>query len=285
MFISPVPQKGIPVPRLRSILTAAALAVTTAVVCPLPSAVADTTDVSPPGANDWSCKPSAEHPDPVVLVHGTFETMAKNWPTLSPKLKSEGYCVFALNYGGNAMGPIAESAKELDAFVGAVLGATGARKVDLVGHSQGGMMPRYYIKNLGGATKVDDLVGIVPSNHGTQNAIPRPAGFETSACPACDEQQAGSEFLTDLNARDETPTGPDYTVVTTKYDEIVTPYTSAFLEGSARQVTNITLQDACPLNTIEHDQAPNDPVVHQWVLHALERTGPADPAFLPSCVV
>ncbi|MEV4331240.1 alpha/beta fold hydrolase [Streptomyces sp. NPDC049597] len=271
-------------PRLRPLLAAAALAVTAAIAQPLPSAVAETTDVSPPGANDWSCRPSAEHPDPVVLVHGTFENMAKNWPTLSPRLKSEGYCVFALNYGDNAIGPIAESAKELDSFVGAVLGATGARKVDLVGHSQGGMMPRYYIKNLGGATKVDDLVGIVPSNHGTQGLIPVPAGFENTPCPACDEQQAGSQFLTDLNARDETPTGPDYTVVTTRYDEVVTPYTSAFLDGSAREVTNVTLQDACPLNAIEHDQAPNDLVVHQWVLHALERTGPADPAFLPSCV-
>lgn len=267
---------------LRPILTVLALA---AVACPIPSAVADTTDVSPPGANDWSCKPSAEHPDPVVLVHGTFENMAKNWPTLSPALKQQGYCVFALNYGGNAMGPIAESAKELDAFVDAVLGATDARKVDLVGHSQGGMMPRYYIKNLGGATEVDDLVGIVPSNHGTESAAPRPVEFENSPCPACAEQQAGSPFLTALNAKDETPTGPDYTVVTTKYDEVVTPYTSAFLQGRAGEVTNVTLQDACPLNTIEHDQAPNDPVVHQWVLHALERSGPADPAFRPSCTV
>ncbi|WDV51495.1 alpha/beta fold hydrolase [Streptomyces coeruleorubidus] len=274
-------------PRLPAILTAAALAVTTAVLSPASPATADTTDISPPGANDWSCKPTAEHPEPVVLVHGTFETMAKNWPTLSPKLKSEGYCVFALNYGGNAMGPIAQSAKELKSFVGAVMGATGARKVDLVGHSQGGMMPRYYIKYLGGATQVDDLVGIVPSNHGTEGVIaptPELESGENSACPACDEQQAGSEFLTDLNAKDETPAGPYYTVVTTRYDEVVTPYTSAFLDGSDREVTNITLQDRCPLNTIEHDQTPNDPVVHQWVLNALERKGPADPAFVPSCV-
>ncbi len=48
-----------------------------------------------------------------------------------------------------------------------MLAATGAKKVDLVGHSQGGMMPRYYIKNLGGASKVDTLVGLAPSNHGT----------------------------------------------------------------------------------------------------------------------
>ncbi|MCW3019114.1 MAG: lipase [Solirubrobacterales bacterium] len=53
----------------------------------------------PPGANDWSCRPTAQHPYPVVLVPGTLENMAGNWYTLSSLLSNEGYCVFALNYG------------------------------------------------------------------------------------------------------------------------------------------------------------------------------------------
>ena len=44
--------------------------------------------------------------------------------------------------------------------------------MSLVGHSQGGMMPRYYLKFLGGVGKVDDLVGLVPSNHGTDDTGP-----------------------------------------------------------------------------------------------------------------
>src|SRR6478752_1028211 len=127
---------------------------------------------SPPGANDWSCKPTAAHPRPVVLVHGTFADMSNSWQAISPLLKNNGYCVFALNYGDyNGSGAIGvygvddvrNSAKELSAFVDNVLTSTGASEVDMVGHSQGGMMPRYYLKFLGGAEKVHTLVGLSPS--------------------------------------------------------------------------------------------------------------------------
>ncbi|MGW0732396.1 esterase/lipase family protein [Streptomyces sp. NPDC002851] len=268
--------------RVRSV-TAALAAAACAVVGRVAPAGADTVDVAPPGANDWSCRTSEAHPYPVVLVHGTFENMLKNWATLSPKIADAGYCVFAFNYGNDATGPIADSARELAAFVERVRDATGVRKVDLVGHSQGGMMPRYYLKNLGGAHKVGKLIGIVPSNHGTTNPLTVPTGY--LGCQACTEQRAGSDFLADLNEGGDTVQGPDYTVITTKYDEVVTPYTSAFLDGRKQDVTNVTVQDRCPADVIEHDQSPNDPVVGQWVLHALgQSNAPADPAFKPDCL-
>jgi hypothetical protein len=256
---------------------------------------ADVVEISPPGANDWSCKPSAEHPYPVILVPGTFESMVKNWSTLSPYLKSEGYCVFALNYGETngvyATAPVASSAQELAPFVDAVRASTGARKVNLVGHSQGGMMPRYYMGFLGGAKNVNQLIGIAPSNHGTEGVIVPPPevlgdpDFTAVGCAACADQQAGSAFMQKLNSIGDTVAGPSYTVVSTVYDEVVIPYNSQFLSGPARQVTNITIQDKCPADLFEHDQTPNDPVVHQIVAHALARSsGPADPAYQPRCI-
>ncbi|MDQ0944758.1 alpha/beta fold hydrolase [Streptomyces sp. V1I1] len=246
------------------------------------SASAADTAVAPPGANDWSCKPDAAHPQPVILVNGTFKSMAENWAVLSSRLAAEGYCVFAFDYGDMATAPIPDSAAQLRDFVDTVRSRTGAKRVDLVGHSQGGMMPRYYVKFLGGATKVDDLVGIVPSNHGTSNPLAIAAG--ATVCPACVDQTAGSPLLTKLNADPEAPAGPDYTQIATRYDEVVVPYTSAYLTGSDRYVTNVLLQDACPVNTSEHDQAPKDAVVAQWVLNALGRSGPADPGFRPDCL-
>src|SRR5262245_31811834 len=55
---------------------------------------------SPPGANNWSCRPSAAHPRPVVLVHGTIENQTNNWQAASATLANNGYCVFAFNFGG-----------------------------------------------------------------------------------------------------------------------------------------------------------------------------------------
>jgi triacylglycerol esterase/lipase EstA (alpha/beta hydrolase family) len=235
--------------------------------------------VPPAGANDWTCLPSAERPYPAVIVHGTFGDSKSLLDNLSWALAQDGYCVYSLDYGNRATGPIEESAAQLDAFVDDVLAATGAARVQIVGHSQGGMMPRYWIKNLGGDGLVEDLVGLVPSNHGTTVN----SGFTSDPwCVACDQQQAGSDFLTALNSPDETPGDVDYTQVTTRYDQVVVPYTSAFLAEDPRS-TNITLQDRCPADVAEHLGIPMDPQAIAWVLHAFDREGPADPAAPIGC--
>ncbi|WP_248959600.1 esterase/lipase family protein [Sphaerisporangium perillae] len=238
-------------------------------------------ETSPQGANDWTCTPSAAHPRPLVLVHGTFENMAINWLKISPVLKRAGYCVYALNYGGTqdaliqGTADIARSAEQLSAFVDRVLAATHVPEVDLVGHSQGGMMPRYYLKFLGGAAKVRKLVGIVPSNHGTTLSglvvlgnLLGLTGPITDACPACGQQIAGSAFLANLNAGGDTVPGVEYAVITTRYDEVVTPYTSAYLSGPG--VRNRLIQDACPFDLSAHVGVIVDPVVQRMVLDELD---------------
>jgi triacylglycerol esterase/lipase EstA (alpha/beta hydrolase family) len=250
---------------------------------------------SPPGANDFACTPTAAHPRPVILVHGTFEDMANNWQALSPLLANDGYCVFALNYGSfggsgaigvYGTGYIEDSAAQLGAFVDKVLAATGANQVDIVGHSQGGMMPRYYMRFDDGAAKVHTLVGLAPSNHGTtlDGLFTLASHFPGSNaaladCPACAEQQAGSPFIVNLNAGGDTQSGVSYTVIESRNDEVVTPYTSAFLAGS--NVTNITLQRQCPLDQGEHLSMAYDHIADADVLTALDPGHPQHPLCTP----
>jgi len=252
----------------------------------------------PPGSNDFSCKPSATHPYPVILVHGTLANMSDNWQTASPILANHGYCVFAFNYGGSSStsdfqgtGDIAASAQQLASFVDTVLAATGASKVDLVGHSQGGMMPRYYINFLGGATKVNTFVALAPSNYGTtldglttlgetlSLLIPINSALATT-CTACVEQEEGSSFLNNLNVTPTVP-GVQYTVIESKDDEVVTPYTNAFLP-SASNVTNITVNDQCSLDASDHLEIAADPIAMADMLNALD---PADPVQVPCVTV
>jgi triacylglycerol esterase/lipase EstA (alpha/beta hydrolase family) len=252
-------------------------------------------NASPPGANNWSCKPSAAHPYPVVLVHGTFADMSDSWQALSPLLYNHGYCVFALNYGSYngsgslgiyATGYIGNSARQLAAFVRRVLAATGASKVDIVGHSQGGMMPRYYLKKLGGASKVNALVGLAPSNHGTtlDGLVTLARHFPganalLADCPACQQQESGSSFLANLDAGGDTVPGVKYTVIETRNDEVVTPYTSAFLSGP--NVNNVLLQSQCPLDQGDHLSMPYDHIADADVLTALDPADPQHPACTP----
>ncbi|MFF7951312.1 esterase/lipase family protein [Streptomyces griseorubiginosus] len=238
----------------------------TAAVAVVPAAGAAQAATAPSsGWNDYSCKPSAAHPRPVVLVHGTFANSADNWLALAPYLEDRDYCVFSFDYGQlpgvslfYGLGPIDKSAEQLRTFVDKVLAATGATETDLVGHSQGGLMPRYYLKFLGGAAKVNALVGIAPDNHGTTLSgltdllpyFPGIKDFLTTNTPALADQVIGSPFLTKLNAGGDTVPGVKYTVLATRYDEVVTPYQSQFLSGSG--VHNVLLQDLCPLDLSEH---------------------------------
>jgi triacylglycerol lipase len=250
---------------------------------------------SPAGANNWSCKPGPAHPLPVVLVHGLGSTMAEDWVRISPLLASHGYCVFALTYGSDPRYPgvspfggtipMEQSAPQLAGFVDKVLSATGAARVDLVGHSEGTVMPRYYLKFLGGGPKVDRYVGITPLWNGSNPlglaklAPAQPDAFTTffGLCGACAEFVTGSAFNRALLAGGATVPGVTYTDLITRYDELVVPYTSGIL--NAPNVTNIVVQDQCSLDFSEHGAMAVDPIVEQDVLNALD---PAH-AVAPKC--
>ena len=253
------------------------------------------------GGNN-GCKPSAAHPYPVVLVHATFADEGSNWVTLAPLLANAGYCVYGFNYGEtilsgllgsvDGLGNIEHSAEELRSFVNKVLSQTKASQVDLVGHSQGGMMPNYYLKFLGGASKVHTFIGLSPSNHGTTlsgltslianfpfASLTVAVFLEVVGAPALPQQELGSAFENKLFAGGDTVSGPRYVVLQTTHDEVVTPYANAFLSGAG--VTNITIQSQCPSDPVGHIGMFEDSPVMQNVLNQLSAS--PNPSFAASC--
>lgn len=244
-------------------------------------AAATNPEQSPPGTNNYSCR-STQHPYPVVLIPGTFSVMEDDFGALAPLLANNGYCVFSTNYGGTsgqlvqAIGPDATSANQVAAFVTKVKQQTGASKVDLVGHSQGGMLGLYYLKMLGGAANVHSYVGLSPSTHGTTldglttlaAFFPGANALVGAACPACADQEQGSAFLAPLDAAPIAQSGVNYTVIETLNETIVTPVGSSFVNEAG--VNDEYVQGECPFDTVDHADLPYDLVTVRMVLNALD---------------
>jgi pimeloyl-ACP methyl ester carboxylesterase len=254
-------------------------------------AAAPNPDQAPPGTNNFACRPTAQHPYPVVLIPGTFSVMEDDFGALAPILANAGYCVFSLDYGGTpgsliqAIGPAAASAQQVAALVTKVEHATGVAKVDLVGHSQGGLLGEYYLKVLHGAANVHDFVGLSPTTHGTTlDGLTNLAGFFPGAnqlvgalCHACVDQETGSAFLAPLDAGPIAQSGVHYTVIETLLEFVVTPVGSSFVNESG--VTNEYVQNQCFNDTVDHADLAYDQVTIRDVLNALD---PAH-ASAPNC--
>ncbi|MBF6271961.1 MULTISPECIES: triacylglycerol lipase [Nocardia] len=254
-----------------------------------------------PGADDWSCRPSAAHPEPVVLVHGTGGGAQTNWGVYAPLLANEGYCVYSLTYGAydlpwplsaiGGMRPIEDSSAQLAELVDRVLAATGAAKVDLIAHSQGNLVGNYFVKRLGGSDKVDKFVAIAAPWLGTFGPVIDPArefarrlGAEpafdgvlgVSPCAACAQMTGSTDFLRSLNSDGVYDPDVTYTNIETRYDELVVPYTVALVPGPT--TTNIVVQDGCASDYSEHAGIAGSDRAAAFALNALD---PDDPHPVP----
>ena len=253
---------------------------------------------SPPGANDPDVDVTPEHPLPIILINGTVETQGLNWSVGAPVLANAGYKVYTFNYGNVTSDPnfplqslddIRDSGEELSDFVDYVLEDSGADKVILIGHSQGGgILPNYYINELGGDEKVSKLIGIAPSNQGTDfnglaylTRIPilgsLVAGISDAIAPALFQQVIGSPFQDEVYGDGDTRPGVRYTTIASVNDWIVTPYTQQALDGDADWVTNIVLQQQHPGLVQGHINIVLSPQTWAQVLAALEANPEANP--------
>jgi len=117
-----------------------ALAVGSMIVFSGASADAATSSAPSSGFNDWSCRPSADHPDPLVLLHGLGATKASFFETAAAL--SRTYRVHAVDLPGfGSSSKPALAAYDAGFFADAVLGLMDELAIErahLVGNSLGG---------------------------------------------------------------------------------------------------------------------------------------------------
>lgn len=173
---------------------------------------------------------SASAQDPILFVHGYVES-ASLWNTMIGRFEKDGYPKSYLSaYTYNTSQSNKTDAEEVKTKVEALLKSTGATKVDIIAHSMGSLNSRWYIKFLGGESKVDDWVSLGGPNHGTEFA-------NFCGSTSCVEMRIGSTFLKELNATDETPGSVNYGTWWSPCDEIINPDESVILSGASNHKT------------------------------------------------
>src|SRR6185312_12114559 len=221
--------------------------------------------------------------EPVLLVPGTSLNPTTDYGYgWEPALRKLGWPYCAVTLPGNAMGDI-QTAGEYVVYAIRAMHAVYGGRIDIVGHSQGGMVPRWALRFWPDTrAMVDDLVGLSPSNHGALDAIPACA---QSCAPAFWQQRSDAAFIAALNSAQETFPGISYTDIYTNTDEVVVPNfgpaASSSLSGGGGSITNVAIQSVCPADLTEHlGIGIYDNTAYQLALDALSHPGPADPSRL-----
>jgi triacylglycerol esterase/lipase EstA (alpha/beta hydrolase family) len=242
----------------------AAMAVVSAVIASL---------VTAPGGPLPGPMAAAATVDPVILVEGTGSSdplvPAVDLNLLADRLEADGYTAFVFPLPGRGLGDIGETSEQFAPFVDEVLAETGASRVDIVGHSQGGLVARYFIQFLGGAGKVDSFVGLATPHYGTRIADVA-ALYGVLDClgyPFCQQVVTGSAWLAELNGDDDTFGAVRYTNFASKLDLIVVPYTNSFQRSP--DAVNVTVQQRCPLRIVEHLTLAIDGATYSGIQDAL----------------
>jgi hypothetical protein len=259
------------------------LAVILAALVFTPSAAAAGPKLSVPKSTlsaTLQCTPGVAHAKrrPILLVPGTNLDPESNFSwnyERAFKARDWPYCTVKLPIHG--MGDI-QVAGEYVVYAMRTMSHRSGRRVDVLGFSQGGMLPRWALRFWPGTRKlVGDLVGLDPSNHGTLDTT---VLCKTLCPPSYWQQATGSHFNGALNSKAETFAGIDYTVAYSRTDEVVTPNLdasgSSSLHTGKGRIANVAVQEICPADVSEHlAMGSYDPVGYALAVDAFTHAGPA----------
>jgi triacylglycerol lipase len=240
----------------------------------------------PPGINRDDCRPSARHPVPVILVHGTGLNGGNSWATFGAALAAEGYCVWAPTVGappGPGGGPgslggldslTGASAPQLVAEIDRIRSLTGAEEVDLVGHSQGAIIASY----VAATSRSDAVRTVVTLGADPARSGEGPPQFVTDALEVLSpgtarrDAEATLAWLGDEGV--PFARGVRYVAVVSDYDELTGPVTAPVVPDFV-DLRVIRLQDGCEVDRSGHLTVLASPRAVDLVVDALGGDGGA----------
>ncbi|GEB56428.1 esterase/lipase family protein [Streptomyces gardneri] len=197
---------------------------------------------------------------PVVLLHGFVDNRSV-FVLLRRVLNRHGRdCVESLNYSPLTC-DLRSAAELLGRRVEEIRARTGHAEVDIVGHSLGGLIARYYVQRLGGDTRVRTLVMLGTPHSGTRVAP------LADAHPLVRQMRPGSAVLREL--ADPAPgCRTRFVSFWSDLDQVMVPVETARLDHPDLLVHNIRVSG------IGHLALPVHPTVAAGVLGALDAGGP-----------
>ncbi|WP_027659177.1 esterase/lipase family protein [Salinispora fenicalii] len=238
---------------------------------------AEQTSNHPASASSSGAAGPADVADNPVIIVGGLSGFAFAYRPLAARLDADGFRPFIYELPGLGFGDIPTSARAFADYVDEVRASTGASRVDLVGHSEGGLVARYYLKRLGGTGAVGRYVSLGSPQYGTYvaNIIAFLGLGSCAGVVACQQMTIGSDFLADLNAGDDTPGSVSYTTIRTWQDQLVRPVGNAALADGA---SNVLIQSWCPLRLVGHLGLALDGTTYTVIRQALR-----DESIRPNC--
>jgi triacylglycerol lipase len=275
---------GIPSPLL-AVLVLALAAVTSVVAVVATPAGATEHHEDPPLSvprdrleSALACPDGAEE-RPVLLVHGTGTTPEENFGwNYAEVLPELGFDVCTVRLPNRALDDIQVASEYVVHAIREMHAASGAR-VQIIGHSQGGLEPRWALRWWPSLREqVADVITLASPHHGTLTADSACAGGACS--PAVWQMRTAATFIELLNSQDQTPGPVNYTSIWSLTDELVQPVVPesvAVLDGGDN-TSNVLIQEVCPGRPVEHVQFAYDAAVFEVVMDALEHPGPAETA-------
>jgi len=163
---------------------------------------------------------------PVLIIHGYLATRG-SLHLLETHLTDRGLIVMSYPLGPLNVGDIRDSAGLIARKVESIVAQTGIARVDIVGHSMGGLVGLDYLKRLGGRHRVRRLIMLGTPTQGTWSAL---LGLVTAPLGLASLQLLpGSPFLRELAER---PLPPGAQVVSIgAIRDWLAPLSSTVLDG------------------------------------------------------